>query len=241
MISMYFSLTPEFTVRFRKHYSRARLFESPQGVDTTVFRPLPAEVRSELRKHFDIPAGLPVLLSVGSPIYRKGYLEIFNALQNVSVPFIYIIAGEKDVSRSPHLANRIDEINRIIKAGERILGSRFRMVGLIDNPNELYNIADLYILNSFQEGLPNSLLECLASGTIPVIRSIEGLVDYVIQDGQNAFVFKEISGLENIIRRLLEVPGSRLEPENPFAGAVREKISFDSVYEEFIRHVSLKT
>jgi len=241
MISMYFSLTPEFSLRFRKHYAQIKLFESSQGVDTNVFRPLSGEVKSELRKKFEIPGSLPVLLSVGSPIYRKGYLEIFNALKKVSVPFIYIVAGETDVSESPHLANRIDEINRIIKAGEGILGSRFRMVGMIDNLNELFNIADFFIQNSFQEGLPNSLLECLASGTIPVLRSIDGLEGYIIRNGQNVFTFREISGFERAIKRLLEAPESGLDPENSFSRSIRKKISFDYIYEEFIRHISLIT
>ena len=238
LVSVYFSITPEFSERYRKFYPSKRIFENPQGVDTERFFPVLPDVKTKLRKRMEIPDGLTVLLSVGTPVYRKGYMELFTILSGLTVPFLYVIAGETDVTMSPHLAKKPGEIRDTIANGEKLLGSRVRFTGMVDNLNEWMNIADIFILNSEQEGLPNSLLECLASGTMILMRNIGGLEGYILKDGENAFLYRDGEGFEKTINKLMKDPGSVTDPGNDFARKVRERISMDIVYRDLKKSIS---
>lgn len=233
MVSVYFAITPGFSELYRKHYGTGKLFQSPQGVDTDYFFPLPQEERAALKKKHGIPDGRPVLLSVGSPLGRKGYLELFSILSGLAVPYLYLIAGETDVSLSPHLAQRTEEINDIIARGEEMLGARVRFTGMLDHLNEWLNIADVFLLNSEQEGLPNSLLECLASGTLALVRDTGDLKGYILEEGENAILYRDEAGFKKLITKLLENPESLPASENEYSRLVRKRISMDEVYREF--------
>jgi glycosyltransferase involved in cell wall biosynthesis len=237
-ISMYYAIAPPFSEIFRMHYKKTKLFESPQGVDVSVFFPWPAERVKKVRRRMNIPASVPVILSVGSLIARKGYLELFTILAEISAPFLYIIAGENELSFSPHLTSRAGEIDETIRTGKALLGERVRFIGMTDHAEEWYNVADLFVHNSGSEGLPNTLLECLACGTIPLIRNTADLEGYLIKDGINGYLFDHFSELKTTLSAFLENPVRIPDTRNEFAEHIRQQISFDNVYRNFVQSIS---
>ena len=54
---------------------------------------------------------------------------------------------------------------------------------------ELYNIADLFVLSSYSEGLPRVLLEAMACGCISVATDV-GSVNAVVVNGRNGFTIE---------------------------------------------------
>ena len=68
---------------------------------------------------------------------------------------------------------------------------------------EMYQAADVYVLPSFREGLPLTLIEALASG-IPVIASPVNGVPYEIKDNYNGF-FVDYGDIKNLKKRIIEV------------------------------------
>ncbi len=234
MISMYFSLTPDFSNRFKKHFASIPVFENIQGVDIDDFYPISLEERADIKSKLHLPGDIPILISVGSPIERKGYIEICNVLKGIKESFIYLIAGETDLSLSPHLLAKKDEINQIITSAKKLLGEKLRFIGVVDDLNSWLNISDYFILNSSQEGFPNSLLECLASGTIPVIRASVGWVDNIIKDGENAVIYRDMYDFESKIKQLLKNPTLLVDPGNSSLEMVRREISFETTHRRLI-------
>lgn len=132
------------------------------GVDYDLFKPVIEEEKNRLKAKFNIPEGKIVILIIGSPIVRKGWLDLFDALvqiKKVNSNFILIggYAGPKDIEI-------LEEINK------RGLTDNFYNQGEI-KPNELnlfYNMSDIFCLPSHWEGLATVVMEAMSCG-LPVI------------------------------------------------------------------------
>ena len=116
------------------------------------------------KQELGLPADKFILLSSGELIKRKNHETIIRAIRNykdnyASVPFHYIICGQGVLE--DYLKNLADSLN--VSEYISFLGYRSDMM-------EIFQIADLFIFPSFQEGLPMALLEAMAFG-LPVICS----------------------------------------------------------------------
>lgn len=70
--------------------------------------------------------------------------------------------------------------------------------------NLYYNAADVFVLPSLADNLPNTLLEATAAGTPCVTFDVGGCAE-VVRDGQNGFVagYKDVEDLASCIERVL--------------------------------------
>ena len=119
-----------------------------------------------------LPSGI-VIVSVGRLSPEKGQADLIDALAIVSsagVPFTAVFAGDGP-SRSALQA-------RIRAHG---LEKSVYLPGYIDPPQRLIEAADLLVLPSHTEGLPNAALEALAM-KVPVVATKVGGTPEVITD-----------------------------------------------------------
>ncbi len=148
----------------------------PNGVDSTVFRPLD---RSACRARLGIAPEAKVLLSVGYLVEPKGHHDIVRALSRLraagrGAPVELVIAGGagREGDFEP-------EIRRII--AETGMADRTRMTGAV-SPDELVewmNATDLFCLASYSEGWPNVVLEALACGTPVIAANVGGVPEMI--------------------------------------------------------------
>lgn len=132
------------------------------GVDYDVFKPVSDAEKKALKIKYNIPEDKVIILTVGSPLARKGWLDLFDALSEIkdtNSNFVLIggYAGPKD----------IDIPQEIAKRG---LTDNFYNQGEIrpELLHEFYNAADIFCLPSHWEGLATVVSEAMASG-LPVI------------------------------------------------------------------------
>ena len=156
----------------------------PQGVNTSLFC---AGCGDRLREALGIPAGAPVIGSLGRLTAMKGFGHLVRAMPAIleQAPDTYcVIGGDGDLRE-----------DLAAEAAALGIGDRVRLPGHIawqDTP-DLYALCDVVVVpsvmadNGNKDGLPSVLLEAMASGTPVVASRIAGIPD-VVCDGENGYL-----------------------------------------------------
>jgi glycosyltransferase involved in cell wall biosynthesis len=125
------------------------------------------------------------------------------------------------------------------------LGSRFKMIDFLDDEAALsyvYSAADLFVIPSLQDNLPNTTIEALACG-IPTIGSNVGGIPEVIRDGRTGLLVppSDPTALRQAIVSLLAKPERRVSMAEQSRRLALQEYSLDvqtqsyqSLYQELI-------
>ncbi len=142
----------------------------PNGVDLVRFTP--REPSPQLRASFDLPAGAPLVTSVGRFVPYKGYTYLLEAAQLVheATPEVHWIrVGD-------------GELRSELEAQCRSLGltSRVHFTGWREGMPEILAMADLFVLPSLREHFGRVLIEAMAMGKAVVATGAGGVPEVVI-------------------------------------------------------------
>jgi len=175
----------------------------------------------------------PTLLFTGRLVYQKGLDVLLNSLaQLIDVEFNLYIVG--DGPEKEHL----QELTRKLKLEERI-----HFTGWL-NKKELidyYQQASIFVFPSRQEGMPNSMLEAMASG-LPVIATKISGSEELILDGKGGYLVRPDNQdeLKNALDSLLANNNARENMGRYNRQRVMEIFSWSDIarkYEELIKTV----
>ncbi|AOV16823.1 glycosyl transferase family 1 [Acidihalobacter aeolianus] len=179
--------------------SRERITVLRNGVDLQAFQPVPAAAETT-RQELHLPANVPLLLSVGSLIERKGHHTTLEALTRLP-DAVLVVAGEGPLK--PVLHRQMEDLG---------LAPRVRFLGPIPHKDlpRYYSAADVSVLASSREGMPNVVLEALACGTPVVACDAEG-VSEVLADPVSGRVVpaREPEALARCVESVLSHPPGR--------------------------------
>jgi peptidoglycan/xylan/chitin deacetylase (PgdA/CDA1 family) len=171
----------------------------PRGVDENHFHP---GDRSEARRRLGIPADRRMLLWVGRMVPVKGLdvlLAACTLLRQRGLPFhLYLIGGGE-------LESSIAK-----KVAADGLGKAVSLVGPVppERLGDWYRAADLTVLPSRSEGVPNVLRESLACGT-PFVASNVGGVSELTPENHDCLVPPgDVEALAQAIARHLDRKGA---------------------------------
>lgn len=130
--------------------------------------------RKEPRKE-----GLPGILFLGRIENNKGLNEIIQAIRELYKHhrFTFSLCGEGP------------ERERMVKECTEIMGDDFHYEGVVSGEKKLdiLHQSSIFVLPSYFEGLPMSLLESMASGLVPVITEV-GSMKEVVRSGKNGLL-----------------------------------------------------
>lgn len=152
---------------------KAQVFRIPNGVNTSKFQPLRQDLKKKQREKLGLPDDI-LILFVGSINKRKGVIDLLNAMENLSfqnVKCSLVMCGP--ITDNIGFNKRIQEINKIDR------GVIIDYRGSVNNVDEYMKAADIFVLPSYSEGLPNVLLEAGASGLALVATDIGGNRDII--------------------------------------------------------------
>ncbi|WP_319520275.1 glycosyltransferase [uncultured Martelella sp.] len=149
-------------------FANNRIEVIPNGVDTSRFTPID---RTEAKQHFGLSPSKRILLFACNSLSerRKGLSELLKSVEHI-----------------PDFATKFHVI--LLGSGDEIpvkLKSSFTPLGFIQGSRELnrvYNAADLMILPSLEDNLPNVILEAAACGTPTLAFDAGGIAEAVIDD-----------------------------------------------------------
>ena len=164
-----------------------------------------------------------LLFTAGTEGKRKGAYVLMEALQRPELA---------EVDAAFHLAAVIEPLESQFATAD--LPQRITRQGYLPHADllRLMRECDVFLMPSFGEGFPNSLLEAMAAGLTPVVTPV-GAVPEIVTDGQDGLVIPagDAEALAGAIRRLADDPALRLQLARSAQERVRETFVAEVVLE----------
>jgi glycosyltransferase involved in cell wall biosynthesis len=197
------------------------------GINTEPFRE-PVD-RNALRATYGIPAGAPVIGSVGrlNEVKRQDLLLRAFARVRADVPAARLLLVGDGPMRGAleELAVRLGVADGVTFAGYHA------------RPEQLLGVMDVFALTSRMEGLPLAILEAWAAG-LSVVASAVGGVPNLIRHDRNGLLFRsgDEDTLTNQLGELLRDPVRRRELGSVGRAEVLERYDLERMAADYERH-----
>jgi len=172
------------------------------GVDTDLFDPNKVDNSyiKRLKDNLQIGEDSVIMLMIARLLIHKGILEYLNLAKILKQKYDdkveFLLVGDFDPGNPYNISKEVLQTyidKRIIK-----------FLGWRDDIKELLALCDIFILPSYREGIPRTLLEAASMGK-PIITTNTIGCKEVVEDGKNGYLVppKDIKALEKAIERLI--------------------------------------
>lgn len=196
------------------------------GVDTNFFCPLSDEKKRLLRKKLGLRDARTFLV-LGLLLPRKNNAIIIDAFKRVDSTFgnLIIVGGGPEEGA---LKKKAQDVSNIL------------FVGQTDAPLEYIQSSDFLISASLAEGLPNTVLEAISCGLIPLLSDITPHKE-IVDNTCVSHLFKRNS-VEDLLRLLKEIKNWDLKDQSRFArelamsnhGVRTLALQYEKIYEKAV-------
>ena len=174
------------------------------GFDLSPFAAIDDAARAEARRTLGLPAGVPIITTVGRLTAIKQHRLFLDTIKRVLVKHpnaVAVIAGDGELW---------NDLNAY--AATEGIADRVKMMGWRRDLPTIYAATDVFLLTSRNEGTPVALIEAMASGVPGVSTDVGGVKDVMgdTDTGRTA-AFGDADGLARSIDELLASPALRGE------------------------------
>ena len=205
----YIGVSPIFKEMYLKsELNERKYYQIPNGVDTNLFLPLAnVKEKNELRSELGLPIDISLILVVGHFSIDKSANHVLDAwlrIQKESNNQSGIVFIGSTNNNSFEVDRNI--VNSIYSKSKQFIGERVFFVEKTNHIEQYYQAADVYVLSSAREGLPNTLLEAM-SCALPVISTrLKGITDWVLNHNVNGMMYDygDIDALGILLENLLQ-------------------------------------
>jgi len=174
----------------------------PNTIDITLYKPLN---KIEIRKKWGLNANAKIILFGAANINdkRKGLAYLIEALEKLkanyatSFPIHIVLFGKNKMFNTSTLAFPSHNFS--------IINNEQQLV-------EIYNLADVFVLPSLEDNLPNMAMEAMACG-IPVVAFNQGGIPEMVNHQQNGYIanYKSADDLAKGIHWVLNNENNNLQ------------------------------
>ena len=179
------------------------------------------------------------ILFLGRLGERKGIYDILNAAKQIKEEFqnMHLKDNEqkssKDFSQNIKMIlagdGEIEKVKDIVK--QENLEEIIEVKGWVDSKEKeiLLKKADIYILPSYDEGMPMSILEAM-SYSLPVVTTEVGGIPEIVKDNENGILIKpgDIEGLKESILKLVNDEKIRKDLGSRARDTIKEKFNIEN-------------
>lgn len=165
---------------------------------------------SELRRELNIPQDASVVGIVGRVVREKGYFEFAEMARRISSthPNVYfLVVGD---ALPTDRDGMVPELKRLVETSG--LQQKFRFTGFTDQVPEHLQIMDVFVLPSYREGFPRSVLEAMSCSLPVVATKIRGCREAVIPGETGLLVSpRDAAALTEAVAYLLDNPAQAVQ------------------------------
>lgn len=206
------------------------------GVDPAIYRPpSPEDGLDQLLALHGI-SRRPVVGIVGRIVKEKGhreFLEMARALTARGFDATYLVVGDSLPSDRDQFG---PEFRRLV--AEANLSDRFVFTGMTDKVPQYLRLMDIFVLPSYREGFPRSILEAMSTGLPVVATDIRGCREAVVEGVTGLIVPPANSqALTGAVERLLNDTEMRQRMGAAAHSIALEKYDFHKVRRRFVTFV----
>ncbi len=220
----------------KRGLSREKVMVIPYGVDLKLYQ---VGRNPELKTKLGIPAESPVVGVVARLHQQKGHRYLIQAARSIvaSHPAVrFVIVGDGELR--PELETQVREND---------LSPNFHFLGFRDDVKELLKTFDVFVLPSLYEGLPNVVLEAMATGLPVVATAVDGTIELIVESETGFLVSPKNSQqlsekisflLQDDQRRKLFGNRGRVRVEQQYS-LEKQVTSFQNLYESYVKNGSI--
>ncbi len=201
MIDAYVAISADLEREFLDHgLPRERIMRIPNGVDTRLFRPASPEEKRATAAALGLPVDRPTALFVGVFDRRKRIEWLARhwiASRGCGTGALLLAVGP--TSRDPYGEALRRELETLATGHPDL----FRLHPHSDDIPTYHRASDWFVFPSSNEGLPNALLEAMASGLPVVATRVSGSNELVLEGKTGAaFDVDDAEGLAAAVARV---------------------------------------
>jgi len=183
-------------------------------------------VAYDFRKNFSLSDDTSIIMSTGRLAKQKGYevlLEAAKIASDNAKKWVFFIAGKGKLERK--LKSKVESYN---------LTDKVYFLGFLEDVTPYVKGADIFVLPSFYEGMPNSVMEAMGLGKCCVVTAVNGnnelirngIDGFLVQPGDAKALYK---GIDNAVSDSKIVQDIGVNAYNRMAEAFSEKQMIDEV------------
>ena len=160
---------------------------------------------------------------------RKGIYDLLEAFEKLSsdIPNAkLVLGGDGD----------IDLVKKIIK--EKNIENRIDILGWVTGKQkiEVFQKTDIYVLPSYNEGMPGSVLEAMAAG-VPIISTPVGAIPEIVIENKNGYLIKpgDINELYSKLKLLSQNKNLRERMGKESKRIIQEKFDVEKIVNKLLK------
>jgi len=213
-ISLIFPISEPLRQDYLAHdFSQGQVLTLMNSVNSDLFHPINhSQEKFILRDQFNLPRDAIIIIFTGSLIKRKGVDLLVSAFVQASqrIPTLHLLlVGPKDANENPSLdPDFVEQLKVLISL--KGLSGKVTFWGFEKdrfNLSRLYQASDLFVFPSLNEGLPNVVLEAMASGLPVVVSDLPVLKDIIVHHANGYVVpLEDVEALTQVLIDVVRDP-----------------------------------
>jgi glycosyltransferase involved in cell wall biosynthesis len=186
----YIGISPAFKISYQKvKLPERKYYFIPNGVNLNRFSPISVNEKIIIRNKYGFNENDKIIIFVGHFSIEKRPMLLYEAWlkiceQKVSTKLIFIGRTKNHFEVDNTIVNTIKQ-----DALQRDVLQHIRFVEVTYQIDEYMKIANIFVLPSTREGLPNVLLEAMACALPCFVTNLSGVTDWLINDNENGILF----------------------------------------------------
>ena len=229
-VHAYIAISKELKDEFIElNFPEEKQFFLPNGVDTDRFKPVDSQEAIKKKVALNLDSFSTIALTVGVFDERKNIAWLINEwIENEGFGTGAILLAVGPQSREDEGGFFLHKIKKLARTRPDLV----KVIGHTERIEDFFSIADFFVLPSTNEGMPNVVLEAMASGLPSVVTQVSGCHD-LIEEGVRGFFFppNDVDGLIIALKKLCSSDISALGSNA--RAFVETNFSLNSLAEEY--------